>query len=689
MARIAFISLHTSPLDSPGSKDAGGMNVVEVHQAKALAELGHTVELVTRRDNTDLPDVIDLAPGVTVRQVVAGPTEPLAKSAQEEWIGDFSEALAALEPYEIVHSQHWMSGVAALPVAQAWGVPHVQSFHSVAALPGDPLSEGEPPESPGRNVGERLIAQESDLVVAVSVYEARTIVERCGADAARVRVVHPGVDVDLFHPTCGADRRWAPELNVDGEPVQYGPVCVAPNPNGYVVFAARLQPLKAPDLAQVAVAGIDADIRPTLVVAGEASQDFAGYRDELVDLSHSLGTAHQTCWLGSQTRDDLARLLRGARIVLVPSFSETFGLVALEANASGVPVVAADSGGLKEAIVDGETGLLMRSREAADWTAALTGLLREPERLEAMGRAGREHALGYAWTVGASKLDVLYRELLTPSVVGNSASAEPVEAPRQARGTESSAAPVEASILDGVTRILFAHAHPDYETLATGAVIAHCVSRGITCDVLTATRGEMGEVVPGPLSHLAGTPALEEHRAGELAGALEALGVTRHAFLGTAPARAAGLDTRVYRDSGMEWIRPGLAGPADASDERSLTFAPLADVAADLAALITAWQPDLVVTYDAGGGYGHPDHVRVFEATREVCRATGVPMAEVRNERGEGVEWFDLSSELPVVAEALRHHATQLTVQPNGTDVVHSGGQREAIVTSVGLSRIG
>lgn len=661
MARIGFISLHTSPLDSPGSKDAGGMNVVEVHQARALADRGHTVELVTRRDNTELPDVTQIHPGVTVRQLVAGPTEPLAKSAQEEWIADFSSALARLEPYDVVHSQHWMSGVAALPVAKRWGVPHVQSFHSVAALPGDPLSEGEPPESPGRNAGERLIARESDLVIAVSQYEAKTIVERCGADPARVVVVHPGVDTELFHPLDDDCRRWKPELNTPDEPPQFGPVCVAPNPNGYLLFAARLQPLKAPDLALVAVAGIPEAIRPTLVIAGEASQDFAHYRDELIDLSQNLGIAHQTCWLGSQTREDLARLVRGARAVLVPSFSETFGLIALEAQACGVAVVSANSGGLCEAVADGETGVLVAERSAEAWTSVLTGLLRDPDRLCELGRAGRERALGFGWDAIAEQLEVHYESLTG-----------------------------RRSILDGVGRVLFCHAHPDDETLSTGALITHLTSRGIACDLVTATRGEMGEVVPGPLSHLAGTPELEAHREQELAGALRELGIQRHAYLGTEPARADASPTRIYRDSGMEWIRPGLAGPADATDERSFTFADVDDAVADLASAINAWRPDLVVSYDANGGYGHPDHVRMHQVAQRAAAQLGVRFAEIRQEAGAPeatrVEWFDLPETLPVVAAALRQHATQLTVQPSGTEVVHSGGQREAIVTAVGLA---
>lgn len=242
------------------------------------------------------------------------------------------------------------------------------------------------------------------------------------------------------------------------------------------------------------------------------------------------------------------------------------------------------------------------------------------------------------------------------------------------------------SILDGVQRVLLAHAHPDDETLATGALIVYLRARGIACDVVTSSRGEEGEVVPGPLSYLAGTPELHARREQELAGALGVLDVDRHAFLGTPPARAEGHAPRTYRDSGMQWIRPGIAGPADASDECSLVASDPAEEAADLRALVRAWQPDLLISYDAHGGYGHPDHVRMHEITGVVGRELGIRVAEVRHEEGDGVEWFSLLDTLPIVAEALRHHATQLTVQDDGTHVVHSGGQREKIVTSVGLA---
>ena len=158
--RLLFVSMHTSPASSPGAGDAGGMNVVELHQALALAALGHTVDIVTRRSAPDQPDVTDLGGGVRLLHVTAGPEGDLAKSAIDAHIGAFSAGLAALGPYDLVQSHHWMSGVAAIPVARAWDVAHVQSFHSVAAHPGSPLSEGEPPESGARVAGEALIARD-------------------------------------------------------------------------------------------------------------------------------------------------------------------------------------------------------------------------------------------------------------------------------------------------------------------------------------------------------------------------------------------------------------------------------------------------------------------------------------------------------------------------------------------------
>ncbi|MFT4108628.1 glycosyltransferase [Propionicimonas sp.] len=398
--RICFVSMHTSPAAVPGTGDAGGMNVVELAQADALAALGHRVDLVTRRTHPEDADTVELQPGVTLHHVDAGPRTPLAKSAIDAHIEEFSAGLARLPAPDVVHSHHWMSGVAALPVAQAWGVPHVQSFHSVAAPPGSPLSAGEPPESPRRVPGEAAVARESQAVVAISAAEAQTVIDRCGADPDRVSIVSPGVDHALFRPLAAAEDRWSPAPAGDAWP------------RGYVLIAARLEPLKGPDLAIQAVAGLDAEVRPHLVVAGDASSAFASYERELHAMVAEAGLSGGVTFLGAQPRPELARLLRGARVLLVPSHSETFGLVALEAAASGTPVIAASAGGLREAVAHGVTGQLMDSRRPEDWSLALTRLLMVPGLLARMGAVSRVHARRFDWGWAAQRLVAVYRQQL-------------------------------------------------------------------------------------------------------------------------------------------------------------------------------------------------------------------------------------------------------------------------------------
>lgn len=204
--RIALVCLHTSPGADPGAGDAGGMNVVVRHQAEALGALGHSVTILTRRCAADQPTSTLLAPGVTLQFLDAGPAIALPKSEHEHWIEEFSSRLVELEPFDIVHSHHWFSGMAALPVARRWGVPHVQSFHSIAADDSTPLSAGERAESPGRMLGEAWLARESDSLVAISAAEAATITGRLGGAAERTAIVLPGVDSTAFHPAGPSNR---------------------------------------------------------------------------------------------------------------------------------------------------------------------------------------------------------------------------------------------------------------------------------------------------------------------------------------------------------------------------------------------------------------------------------------------------------------------------------------------------
>ena len=392
--RIALVSLHTSPGDEPGSGDAGGMNVVVRQQAEAMAAAGHTVDILTRRSSATLRDAVVLAPRLTLRFLEAGPAQPISKGAHEAVIDEFRVRLAALGDYDVIHSHHWFSGMAALPLAKGRGIPHVQSFHSIAADPSTPLSAGERPESPGRMRGEAWLARESDALVAISNAEADTIETRLGGSPERIFVVSPGVDALLFHPAPGIRTAEA------------GP--------GYAIVAARLQPLKGLDLAVEAIAAVPAALRPELIIAGDASGDFDGYIDGLRELADRNGIADTVRFLGPQSRADLAALFRDARVVLIPSHSETFGLVALEAAASGVPVVASASGGLREAVLDGDTGIVLGSRDPQDWGAALTTLLGDPDLARRLSVHARARAERLDWPRSARGLLDVYRGLLEP-----------------------------------------------------------------------------------------------------------------------------------------------------------------------------------------------------------------------------------------------------------------------------------
>ncbi|WP_308466730.1 PIG-L family deacetylase [Rathayibacter soli] len=248
------------------------------------------------------------------------------------------------------------------------------------------------------------------------------------------------------------------------------------------------------------------------------------------------------------------------------------------------------------------------------------------------------------------------------------------------------------SILDGVRTVLLAHAHPDDETISSGALVAELAARGIRVVLLTATLGEQGEVVlarqvevraalgTDPADDPAGFARLRER---ELGDAAAILGVAQRYLLGTAPARARGLPDRRYADSGMRWIREGLAGPAADVSSDALTAAPLAEVTDDIGALIELVSPQLVISYDDNGGYGHPDHRRIREAALAAATATGIPFAELLAEPAPDAEWLALDQHLATVQNALRSHASQITV--DGDHLIHSGGQREKIATAVGL----
>jgi D-inositol-3-phosphate glycosyltransferase len=399
--RVATLSVHTSPLDQPGTGDAGGMNVYIVEVAKRLAESGVEVEIFTRATCSDLPPMVEMAPGVRVRHVSAGPFEGLAKEDLPAQMCAFTsgvlraEAASAPGHYDLVHSHYWLSGQVGWLAKERWGVPLVHTAHTLAKVKNRLLATGDAPEPMARVLGEENIVAEADRLVANTPTEARELIDLYGASPEQVGVVEPGVDLDRFRPASRAAARR-----------RFG----FPERGHVIAFVGRIQPLKAPDVLLRAVAELPPEVARDLTVAIVGGNSGSGL--DLAALSDSLGLGAAIRFLPPQAGDALADLYRAADIVAVPSHNESFGLVALEAQACGTPVVAAAVGGLVTAVRDQHSGVLVDDHNPANWAAVLGDLLSHPGRRAMLSRGAVEHAQQYSWTRTASGLLAVYREAM-------------------------------------------------------------------------------------------------------------------------------------------------------------------------------------------------------------------------------------------------------------------------------------
>ena len=398
--RVALVSLHTSPAEQAGVGDAGGMNVAIRSLARELAARGVTVDLLTRAITQ--PRDWQLESGVTVYELAAGSPGPMRKNELAQVSDEFGEAVSALAAqrrYEIIHAHYWLSGIATLPVALALGVPFVQSFHTLGAMKNRLAPPGSVLEGEQRIRSEAYLATQANAIVVGSAAEATALIDEVRAPANSVWVVPPGVDIELFHPNRGdTGRQFRGELSIaHGAPI--------------LAVAGRIQPLKGQELAIRALAEIRVDTPPVLVIAGEATPGDDEYLAGLQLVASELGVADRVRFVGALERDDLAELFAVASLTLVPSHSETFGLVALESAASGTPVVGYRSTGLVESVVEGRTGVLVDSRDPADWAATITNLLADGTALHALSETARDHALGHTWAVSATALLSIYSSL--------------------------------------------------------------------------------------------------------------------------------------------------------------------------------------------------------------------------------------------------------------------------------------
>ncbi|WP_051110386.1 D-inositol-3-phosphate glycosyltransferase [Longispora albida] len=399
--RIATLSVHTSPLHQPGTGDAGGMNVYIVETSRRLAQAGVEVEIFTRATSSDLPPVVEMAPGVSVRHVHAGPFQGLSKEELPAQLCAFTtgvlRAEAARTPgwYDLVHSHYWLSGQAGWLAKDRWGVPLVHTAHTLAKVKNAQLADGDNPEPKARVIGEEQVVAESDLLVANTEAEALELINLYEADPCRVDIVQPGVDLDRFTPGSREAGRRRFGLPADAH---------------VLLFVGRIQPLKAPDLLVKAVAELSPAEREKLVVVIAGGNSGSGL--DLGALAGQLGVTDKIRFVEPQGGSALADLYRAADLVCVPSYNESFGLVALEAQACGTPVVAARVGGLTTAVRDGFSGMLIDSHDPHDWARALGGLLRAPARRSALAAGAVQHAQDFSWARTAEGLLAGYRDAL-------------------------------------------------------------------------------------------------------------------------------------------------------------------------------------------------------------------------------------------------------------------------------------
>ncbi|HET7431137.1 MAG TPA: D-inositol-3-phosphate glycosyltransferase [Nocardioides sp.] len=412
-----MISLHTSPLDQPGTGDAGGMNVYVVELARRLARRGIEVDVFTRATTSALPPVVEATDGVQVRHITAGPFEGLGKADLPGQLCVFArevlraEASQPVGHYDAVHSHYWLSGQVGALARDRWGVPLVHSMHTMALVKNDALADGDTPEPAARVIGERQVVEAADLLIANTDLEAKELINLYDADPGRVEVVHPGVDLGVFRPVDRAEARRGLGLPEDGH---------------VLLFAGRIQPLKAPDVLLRAVAQLLAEspeLRSRLVVpvVGGPSGSGLDHPESLAELADELGLGDVVRFVPPVSQAELARWYAAATLTAVPSYNESFGLVAVESQAVGTPVVAASVGGLTTTVRDGHGGLLVDGHRPRDWAAVLRRALTDDALLARLREGAVAQAAEFSWDLTADRTLAVYdraRDLILQAAAG-------------------------------------------------------------------------------------------------------------------------------------------------------------------------------------------------------------------------------------------------------------------------------
>jgi len=409
LRRAAEISVHTSPLAALGSRDAGGMNVYVRDLSCHLARLGLPIDVFTRRTDPDTPEVTTLCEGVNVVAVTAGPPEPLPKNNLYQYLPEFAAGVALYAArqglrYDVVHSHYWLSGRVARLLQRYWETPFVHMYHTMAHRK-NAVAVGPERETALRLQVERALVDQATGLIAANPDERADLVWRLDAHPDRVCTIPPGVDLELFAPRDRAACRA--RLGLDRDEV-------------VVLFVGRIDPVKGLDTLLCAARCLhDAAAPVTLVVVGGDLDERGaptGALRQVAALAHDVGVAPRVRLVGAQPQDQLPDFYGAADAVAVPSRYESFGLVAVEAMACGVPVVASRAGGLAFT-VDERAGILVPPNDPAALAAALRRVVTDPALRAQLGAGARECAERFAWPAIAAEVLHLYARLAAGSRV--------------------------------------------------------------------------------------------------------------------------------------------------------------------------------------------------------------------------------------------------------------------------------
>lgn len=398
--RLALLCYHTSPSAPPGGQDAGGMNVYVRESARALAERGYAVDLFTRA--TSKTSAVEwIAPGVRLVPIAAGPRRRVEKGRLGEFLPEFVRGVAELRlreglRYDLVHSHYWLSGIAGLQLARRWDVPQVAMFHTLGEVK-NRARVGEH-ESVERIAGEHAIVRSADRIVCATAHERGLLRDLYRAQADALETIPCGVDVARFSPRAVSEQ-VAARRRLGVEPDER-----------VLLYAGRIEPLKGLDVAIDALAALEPP-RPLLLIVGGDGHATAEMR-RLHARAARAGVADRLRFVGSQPQAELPAIYSLADVCIVPSFYESFGMAALEAQACGTPVVASRVGGLPSAVRDGVTGFLVPWRCPQPFAEQIDLLLRNEALRRRFGESAREWALGFRWDAIAERLDALYDEVL-------------------------------------------------------------------------------------------------------------------------------------------------------------------------------------------------------------------------------------------------------------------------------------